>query len=134
MKKETLLVLVIIMICVVASVSFILILRSRKADEQLAKLVGQWIRPDGGYILDIREVLPGGEVDAAYYNPRQINVSEARLSSKEKMPYLFIELRDKGYPGATYDLVYVEDQDALVGVYYQPSVDQRFEVIFVRSE
>ena len=36
------------------------------------RLVGRWLRPDGGYILDIKEIQPDGKVVAVYLNPRPI--------------------------------------------------------------
>jgi hypothetical protein len=95
-------------------------------------LVGRWIRPDGGYIIEIRNVDANGLLEAAYFNPRPIHVSQARLTIVNKETQIFIELRDVGYPGATYALTYHPDQDILVGLYYQPTAGQSFEVIFVR--
>jgi len=95
-------------------------------------LVGRWLRPDGGYIIEIRNVDSNGLLKAAYFNPRPIHVSQARLTVADKEPQLFIELRDTGYPGATYTLIYHPKQDVLAGLYYQPKVSQSFEVIFVR--
>ena len=95
-------------------------------------LVGRWIRPDGGYIIEIRNVDSNGLLQAAYFNPRPIHVSQARLTSVNKELQVFIELRDVGYPGATYALIYHPEQDVLTGLYYQPTVGQSFEVIFVR--
>ena len=97
-----------------------------------SNLVGRWIRPDGGYIIEIRNVDSNGLLQAAYFNPRPIHVSQARLTSVNKEPQVFIELRDVGYPGATYALIYHPEQDVLTGLYYQPTVGQSFEVIFVR--
>jgi len=95
-------------------------------------LPGRWIRPDGGYIIEIGNVDSNGLLEAAYFNPRPINVSEARLTFVNKEPQVFIELRDVGYPGATYTLSYLPEQDVMAGLYYQPKVGQSFEVIFVR--
>ena len=95
-------------------------------------LVGRWIRPDGGYIIEIRNVDSNGLLEAAYFNPLPINVSQARLTFVNKEPQVFIELRDAGYPGATYKLIYHPKKDVLAGLYYQPAVGQSFEVIFVR--
>ena len=97
-----------------------------------SNLVGRWIRPDGGYIIEIRNVDSNGLMEAAYFNPRPIHVSQARLTVANKEPQVFIELRDVGYPGATYALIYHPEQDVLAGLYYQPAVGQSFEVIFVR--
>jgi hypothetical protein len=95
-------------------------------------LVGRWIRPDGGYIIEIRNVDSSGQLEAAYFNPRPINISQARLTFLNNEPRVFIELRDVGYPGATYTLSFLPKQNMLAGLYYQPTAGQSFEVIFVR--
>lgn len=97
-------------------------------------LQGGWRRPDGGYIIEITQIDGEGNIQAAYYNPRPINVSKARASQKDNRIQIFIELRDVGYPGATYALNYDRQRDVLTGIYYQPSVDQRFEVLFTRTD
>ena len=105
---------------------------SAQADFQA--LVGRWLRPDGGYIISVRSVDPDGRVDAAYFNPRPINVSRAEATVQGKAIKLFIELQAAGYPGSTYELVYDPGNDALVGVYFQAAMQERFEVVFVRTE
>ena len=100
--------------------------------DNFQNLVGRWMRPDGGYIIEIRNVDSNGLMQAAYFNPRPIHVSQARLTFVNKKPQVFIELRDVGYPGATYTLIYHPKQDVLAGLYYQPTAGQSFEVIFVR--
>jgi hypothetical protein len=99
-----------------------------------AKLVGRWLRPDGGYIIEIQNVDMNGKMNAAYYNPRSINVSQSLASQKDGIIEIFIELRDTGYPGATYTLKYDQGNDILTGLYYQPSLGQTFDVQFVRKE
>ena len=100
--------------------------------DNFQNLVGRWIRPDGGYIIEIRNVDSNGMLEAAYFNPRPIHVSQARLTIVNEEPRVFIELKDAGYPGATYSLSYEPNQDVLAGLYYQPTAGQSFEVIFVR--
>jgi hypothetical protein len=95
-------------------------------------LLGRWQRPDGGYIIEISRINPDGTMQAAYYNPQPINVSKAVMISKDSSIHLFIELNDVGYPGATYSLIYDRQKDALKGFYYQPAVQQRFDVFFMR--
>jgi hypothetical protein len=102
------------------------------SSDNFRNLVGRWIRPDGGYIIEIRNVDSNGLLEAAYFNPRPIHVSQARITIVNKEPRVFIELRDVGYPGATYALTYHPEQDVMAGLYYQPTVGQSFEVIFVR--
>lgn len=100
----------------------------------LQKLVGRWLRADGGYILEIRTVGADGRMDAAYLNPRPIHVGRAEASQKGTTAEVFLELRDQGYPGSTYTLVYDPGQDVLSGVYFQAAMGQSFQVLFVRSE
>jgi len=40
-------------------------------------LKGRWLRPDGGYVLEIREIDGSGKMVAAYFNRRPINVARA---------------------------------------------------------
>jgi len=69
---------------------------------------------------------------AAYFNPRPINVSQAAAALDGTTLKVFIELRDVNYPGATYHLTYDQGDDQLRGVYFQPALQQRFDVFFVR--
>jgi len=103
-----------------------------KPDFSLLK--GRWVRPDGGYILSVNGVSPTGKMDAAYYNPRPINVSKAQATQDGATLKVFIELQDAGYPGSTYMLSYDQKTDQLGGLYYQAAIGQRFDVIFVRSK
>jgi hypothetical protein len=106
----------------------------KKAEPDFGTLKGRWLRPDGGYILSVKEIDPSGKMDAAYYNPRPISVSKAQATREAATLKVFIELRDTGYPGSTYTLTYDPKTDRLGGVYYQAAVGQRFDVIFVRSK
>ena len=102
--------------------------------DNLQRLVGRWVRPDGGYVIEIRSVDAHGKLQAAYFNPRPINVSQARVTKAQEKPHIFIELRDVGYPGATYTLTYDAQNDVLVGLYFQPTAGQSFDVVFVRMQ
>ena len=67
---------------------------------RLRELEGRWRRADGGYVLDIRKVRPDGAMDAAYLNPRPINVSKAQATRDGATVRVFVELRAPNYPGA----------------------------------
>ncbi len=97
-------------------------------------LIGRWTRPDGGYVIDIRKIAADGTMEAHYYNPRPIQVSRAEASRVGATTRVFIELRDVGYPGATYNLVYKPQENVLAGVYFQPAVAQSFNVVFLRMQ
>ena len=104
------------------------------ATSGLQSLRGRWLRPDGGYILDIRDVDASGKVDAVYLNPRPIHIARAEASGDGATPQVFVELRAPGYPGSTYTLRYEPQRDQLEGSYYQAALQQRFAVVFVRMK
>lgn len=96
------------------------------------KLKGKWLRPDGGYVIDIKAIDATGKLDASYLNPRPIHVAKAEASQEGGALKVFIELQDVNYPGSTYTLVYKPERDLLAGVYYQALQRQSFEVYFER--
>lgn len=96
------------------------------------RVVGRWQRTDGPYVVEIRHGEPNGRLDVAYLNPGPINVSRADWRREGEELRVFVELRDVNYPGATYELRYVHERDALVGRYTQPLVGETFDVLFVR--
>jgi hypothetical protein len=99
---------------------------------ELAKLVGKWERPDGGYVVDIRGVDPSGKLDVGYYNPNPINVSRAAAYRDKGATKLVIELRDVNYPGSTYNLELNPQTDQLFGQYFQAALRETYEVVFSR--
>lgn len=96
-------------------------------------LKGRWARIDGGYVIEIRSVEPGGRLQAAYYNPNPINVSRAEATRQGTAVVVFVELRAPGYPGSTYTLIHDIKTDELKGIYHQAALKQNFEVVFVRG-
>lgn len=103
---------------------------SPEFDEQT--LNGKWQRPDGGYVIEITVVHPDGRLDAAYYNPRPINIARAAWRIGGGRLQVLVILNDEGYPNATYVLHYDPEKDQLFGDYTQPAAEQTFEVNFVR--
>ena len=98
------------------------------------RLVGRWVRPDGGYVLDVREVTKEGSVKASYFNPRPINVARAEVRRVAGALTVVVELRDVNYPGSTYTLQYDPASDRLKGAYFQAVEKQTFVVEFVRAK
>jgi hypothetical protein len=97
-------------------------------------LISRWQRTDGGYVIEIRRVATDGTMEAAYFNPRPINVSQAKASVFKGYLKVEVELRDTGYPGSSYTLLYDPAKDALLGLYYQAVQKQNFDVVFVRMK
>lgn len=105
-----------------------------KPNPAFEKITGRWERPDGGYILDLRNVDAEGKIEAGYYNPSPINVSGARAYAEGGETRVFVELRDVNYPGCTYKLTYDAKNDQLFGQYYQATMQQIYEVTFARRK
>ena len=103
-----------------------------EAELGFQKLVGRWLRPDGGYVIEIRGVDGTGHLDAAYFNPRSIHVERAEVSREASVLKVLIVLRDVNYPGSTYTLAYNPATDQLAGVYFQAVERQSFDVFFER--
>ena len=85
-------------------------------------------------MIEVRSAQGNGVLDAAYFNPRPINVSRSEWRREGGRLQVFIELRDVNYPGSTYDLAYLPEQDRLVGAYFQAVHQQTFDVEFVRQK
>jgi hypothetical protein len=98
-----------------------------------AKLKGNWVREDGGYVIEIRGVSNDGKLDSAYFNPNPIHVYRADATQEGTTLKLYLELRDSNYPGSYYTLTYDEKSDQLRGVYYQAVQQQIFDVAFSRK-
>ena len=96
------------------------------------RLVGRWLRTDSPYVIEIQEVGPDGTLRAGYYNPRPINVSAAKAENENGTIQVFVELHDAGYPGSNYKLKYNPQKDALQGTYFQATMQQNYDVAFVR--
>ncbi len=91
------------------------------------------MRPDGGYVINIRSVAASGKLDASYANPSPLPFARAEATRDEKTIKLFFELRAGGYNGSTYTLIYDPANDILRGVYYQAVAQQKFDVYFTRT-
>ena len=96
-------------------------------------LKGNWVRPDGGYTIAIRNIDPNGQIDATYFNPKQLPFAKARASREGATLRASFELRAGGYDGSTYDLTYDPASDRLKGIYYQAVLKQKFDVFFARK-
>jgi hypothetical protein len=95
-------------------------------------LLGEWLRPDGGYVLSVTGVAPDGRAAVAYLNPRPIRVARAQARREGDLVGLFVQFDDVGYPGSTYNLGYDAASGQLKGLYYQAVRGQQYDVVFVR--
>jgi hypothetical protein len=106
----------------------------RPATNEFAALKGKWQRGDGDYLLEIRSADAAGKLDAGYFNPTPINVSQARATRESGDLKVFVELRDANYPGCTYKLTYDAKSNQLFGQYFQAAMQQTYDVAFGRMK
>ncbi len=106
----------------------------RQPESDYERLEGKWLRPDGGYILELKEVGKDGSLKAAYFNPRPINVAKAEWRRMGDRLQVFVELRDANYPGSTYTLIYSPENDRFEGYYYQAVQGQTYNMEFMRTK
>jgi hypothetical protein len=126
--------LIIAVVLIVGSVAGFLFFHLAGKTADYKHLIGRWVRDSGGYILDIQNVQSDGKLEATYLNPKQINVSKAQANVKSGQIELFIELRDKYYPGSYYTLTYDSQSDRLIGVYHHLGIGQDFDISFSRKQ
>ena len=93
---------------------------------------GRWIRTDAPYVIELRHA-KDGSLQAAYFNPKPINVGKTEIAEQGGMVQVMVELQDVNYPGSTYVLSYDRSQDLLQGIYFHPATKQSYEVGFVRQ-
>lgn len=106
--------------------------KQSKSEIDFQRLEGRWVRPDGGYVLELQNIRNDGSAAVAYFNPRPIHVFRAEVSRKEGRLTLFVELRDVNYPGSTYTLQYDPALDRLKGTYFQAMQKETYLVEFIR--
>jgi hypothetical protein len=94
---------------------------------------GTWLRSDGTYRVEIEAGKQAGIVVARYFNPEPINVETSTFDEIEGQPRLEFVLRDEGYPGSAYRLIYLAERRVLVGTYARPDAEPS-QVFFVREE
>ncbi|MGA9394912.1 MAG: hypothetical protein WBV56_06160 [Azonexus sp.] len=107
---------------------------SSQPESGFGALPGRWIRPDGGYVINIKGVDPSGKLDAAYANPNPLPFAKAEAARDGETIKLFFELQAGGYNGSTYTLTYDPASDVLKGVYFQAVAQQKFDVFFTRAK
>lgn len=104
-----------------------------RPSDPMKAVAGRWLRPDGGYILEIQEVRSDGKAQVNYFNPSPINVSRSEIKRDGDGASILVELRDANYPGCIYRLTYDPQTDELRGQYFQAALEETFDVVFVRS-
>lgn len=106
---------------------------ARSTNVGINVLKGNWVRPDGGYMIAIKSIGADGQLEATYFNPNPLPFARAQAVREGAALRVFLELHAGGYNGSTYELTYDAAGDRLAGVYYQAVAKQRYEIYFVRK-
>jgi hypothetical protein len=141
MKKQTIITLSVITTAILIVVVVIILNKepsdsvstsAKTIDKNL--LVGNWLRTDSDYRLQISEVNEDFTLEAKYFNPNPINVGRASWQESYGSLKIIVELRDVNYPGSTYTLNYLPDKNLLAGDYYQAVEGLTFYVEFTLNK
>jgi len=97
------------------------------------RIKGKWMRSDGGYILEFKQLLQNNTLDVSYYNPSPIHVGKAHMYEERGFTKVFVELQDVNYPGSRYTLILDAEKPLLVGNYYQATQQVDYEVAFEKQ-
>ncbi len=100
------------------------------------QLTGRWTRTDsdGAYVIEIKSASADGKLEANYFNPNPIKVGHAEWQKKNNGLMIIVELRDVNYPGSTYTLNFIPNENRMTGNYYQAVEGANFDVEFVRAK
>ena len=76
-SKKGIIILIFIVAILIPAIWFLFLYE--ETDHQLASkaLTGSWLRDDGGYTIEIKEVKENGKLDVAYLNPKPIHVGQS---------------------------------------------------------
>jgi uncharacterized protein (UPF0333 family) len=107
--------------------------RSDTDEGDFHKIMGSWVRPDGGYVLELKSVNKNGVIKASYFNPNPINISEAKTEMNSNIITVYIKLQAPGYNGSYYMLTYDPESDKLIGVYHQMVINENYKIYFNRK-
>jgi len=105
-----------------------------KSETNKTLLEGDWHRTDAGYRILISKVNDDGNLTAQYFNPNPIKVECANWEESYNNLKVTIELRDFNYPGSTYRLSYLPDNDIFAGEYFQAVEGITFYFEFSRNK
>jgi hypothetical protein len=94
------------------------------------RIKGKWMRSDGTYVLEFKQLLKDNALEVAYFNPGPIHVGKARMYEERGFTKVFVELQDVNYPGSRYTLILDAEKPRMVGNYYQATQQVDYEVAF----
>ena len=93
-----------------------------KIPEQ-SDFIGTWLRGDGGYRIEVTSRVDAGSVVVKYFNPEPINVESSTFDVIDGELFLKFVLRDTGYPGSSYELIFLSERRILLGTYARPGAE-----------
>ena len=123
-----------LIIIIIPAIWFLFLNKNSDVDSVSKKLAGSWLRSDGTYTITISDVKEDGKMTATYYNPKPIHVEKALWNLKDAVLQAYVEMNDENYRGSYYKLTYDEQNDQLIGSYFQAATKATYEVEFNKEK
>ena len=132
-NKKGRIIFIFFIVILIPAIWFIFLNNESDLDIASKTLKGSWVRDDGNYTIKIKDVMENGKLDVEYLNPDPIHIGQSEWRIKDGYLQLYVELRDKNYPGSLYQLTYDKKKKILNGTYYQAVDLLTFEVYFTKK-
>ena len=129
-NKKVKIILVFFVIIIIPAIWFLFLNKGSDREVASKTLSGKWLRADGTYTIEIKEVHDENKLVAFYFNPNPINVAKAMWSMEDDVLQVYVEMNDENYEGSYYKLTYNKQSEQLVGIYFQAFSKQSYQVSF----
>jgi len=130
-RKKRIILLLAIMILI--PVIWFFFLKNVGEETVSEKLTGKWLRSDGDYTLEIKAVNENGTLNAAYFNPKQIELGRTEWMMYKNKLHVLVELKGP-YVLSNYQLVYDEETKRLHGTFFQAVEQETYSIYFEKAK
>jgi len=132
-SKKGKIILIFVIVILIPAIWFLFLNKDTDYDAASKILTGSWLRDDGVFTIEIKEVKKDGKLDVAYLNPTPIRVGQSEWRIKDGFLQIFVELQDENYPGSIYQLTFDKKKQVLHGTYYQAVDKLTYSVYFTKK-
>lgn len=133
-NKKSRIILIFFIVILIPAIWFFFLNKETDLDKANKTLTGSWVRSDGIYTIQIKDVSEDGKLVSAYLNPNPIHVGKSEWQINDGFLQVYVELQDENYPGSNYQLTFDKEKKILYGTYYQAVDRATYEVYFTKKQ